>query len=460
MSRNNAAQALAEMDRRHSLHPWTHFESFNADGPLVISSGDGCYLTDADGNRYMDAVGGLWCTQIGLGRDEMADAIADQVRKLAFSSTFTDMTNETSALLVGKLAEISPGDLNHIHYTTGGSTAIDSALRMVHYYQTSIGKPTKSQVIARDNSYHGSTYAAMSVGKRDGDHVPEFRYLDIVHHVSCPHVYRRPEGEDVGDVTPRLAAELEAKILEIGPDNIGGFFAEPIQASGGVIVPPDDYLAAMKAVCEKYDILFIADEVVTGFGRIGHWFASFDEFGVQPDIICSAKGLSSGYLPIGAMIYTDRIHEVISGSESGWYTSGFTYAGHPVSCAAALKNIEIIERENLLQNAKDVGQYFEDRLATLNDLPIVGNVRGRKLIACVENVKNKETKELFDDDINIGKRISNAAEKHGLMVRPLGHLNVMSPPIVITREQVDEVVETLGKSIMSVTDDLVREGLF
>ena len=460
MAHSNTAQALMEMDRAHALHPFSHFESFNRDGAWVVREGTGARLKDATGNEYFDAVGGLWCTNIGLGRDEMADAIADQVRKLSFSSTFTDMTNETSALLVSKLAELTPKGLDHIHFTTGGSTAIDTAVRMVHYYQASRGYPSKKLIIARDHSYHGSTYAAMSAGKRPGDHVPEFQYMnDIFHHISCPNPYRRPEGMEEGDFTELLVKEFEDTIERLGVDNIGGFFAEPIQASGGVIVPPHHYLRRIREVCSSNDILFVADEVVTAFGRLGHWFASEDEFDMIPDIICSAKGLSSGYLPIGAMIYSDKIHDVISQSESGWFTSGFTYAGHPVSCAAALKNIEIMEREEILKNAHDVGLYFESKLAKLNDLPLVGNVRGKKMMMCVENVADKETKELLPDELNVGKLISNKSEDLGLLVRPLGHLNVMSPALNITIEDIDFITEKLTEAIKTVTDDVIKAGV-
>lgn len=449
---------IAALDRAHALHPWTHFESFARDGALVIERGKGCSLWDSNGREYLDAVGGLWCTNIGLGRREMADAIAAQAEKLAFSNTFVDMTNGPAALLSAKLAELAPGDLNHVHFTTGGSTAIDSAYRMVAYYQRCAGRPDKTHVIARDSSYHGSTFVTISIGKRAGDKVPEFAYIsDGIHHVSAPDCYRaigmRTEAEFCDD----LVAEFEAKIMEIGPEKVGGFFAEPIQASGGVVVPPEGYLKRMAQICRKHDILFIADEVVTAFGRLGHWFASWDEFGVQPDIICSAKGLSSGYQPIGAIIFSDRIWDAMQGDR--WYASGFTYAGHPVACAAALKNIEIIEREGLLDHATQIGSYFEAQLATLEDLAIVGDVRGRKLMMCVENVADKATKALLPDELDVGKRISNAAEARGLMVRPIGHLNVMSPPLIITESQVDFVTETLRASIEEVTDSLVKDGV-
>ena len=453
-------QNLWEMDRRHSLHPWTNFGPFEKEGALVIARGQGCHLWDAEGRQYLDAVGGLWCTNIGLGRREMAEAIAAQAERLAFSNTFVDMTNEPTALLAAKIAELAPGDLNRVHFTTGGSTAVDTAVRMVSFFHHARGNPEKTDIVARDYSYHGSTYLSQSVGKRPGDRVEEFRYkTEGIHHLSVPNPYRRPAHLSEAQFCDSLIAEFEALIARVGADRIGGFIAEPIQASGGIIIPPEGYLFRMWQVCQRHDILFIADEVVTAFGRLGHWFASLSEFGVQPDMITSAKGLTSGYQPLGAVIFSDRIWEAMAQGGQRWFTSGLTYSGHPVACAAALKNIEIIEREDLLAHATKVGTYFETRMAALSSLPLVGDVRGRKLMLCVENVANKETKALLPDEINESKRISNVCESLGLLVRPIGHLNVMSPPLVITETQIDFIAETLEVAIKQVTDDLVREGV-
>ena len=450
---------LWEMDRAHSLHPWTNFGSFEDKGALVITRGEGGYLWDSDGNKYLDAVGGLWCTNIGLGRREMADAISEQVLNLAFSNTFVDMTNAPSAQLAAKIASLAPGDLNRVHFTTGGSTAVDTAVRMVGYYQSCMGRPQKTDIVARDYSYHGSTYLSQSVGKRPGDRVPEFQYkTDGIHHLSVPNPYRRPAEMTEQQFCDHLIAEFETLIARVGADKIGGFIAEPIQASGGIIIPPEGYLKRMWQVCQRHDILFIADEVVTAFGRLGHWFASLAEFGVQPDMICTAKGLTSGYIPLGALIFSDKIWAAMADGGERWFTSGLTYSGHPVACAAALKNIEIIERENLLQNATTVGTYFESRMKSLETLPLVGQVRGKKLMLCVECVADKDTKTLLMDAANESKRISNLCESMGLIVRPIGHLNVMSPPLIITEAQVDFIAETLEKAIRTVADDLTREG--
>ena len=452
-------EALWEMDRAHALHPWTNFGPFEKTGALVITRGEGAYLWDASGRRYLDAVGGMWCTNIGLGRKEMADAIADQAQRLAFANYFVDMTNDPAARLAAKLAELAPGDLNRVHFTTGGSTAVDTAVRMVGFYHHARGNPGKSGIVARENSYHGSTYLTQSVGKRNGDRIDEFRYKEEgIWHLTCPNPYRRPDWMTEAQFTDHLVAEFEALIARVGADRIGGFIAEPIQASGGIIIPPEGYLLRMWQVCQRHDILFIADEVVTAFGRVGHWFASLSEFGVQPDMITSAKGLTSGYVPLGALIFSDRIWQAMAEGGQRWFTSGLTYSGHPVSCAAALKNIEIIEREGLLDHASKIGSYFEERMKPLEALPLVGNVRGRKLMLCVENVADKATKVPLPDEANESKRISDVAEAMGLLVRPIGHLNVMSPPLIITEGQVDFIAETLEKAIARVTDDLVREG--
>jgi len=442
---------LAQMDFAHALHPW-QFTGAEAP-PMVVSRGEGCYLWDDQGTRYLDAVGGLWCTNIGLGRKDMADAIAAQAQKLAFSSTFVDMTNDPAAELAARLAHLSPTGINHVHFTTGGSTAIDSAYRMACFVQAARGFKGRTQMIARQHSYHGSTYISMSLGLRDGDRAPEFAYeTETIHHLNAPYVYRN-------DVTvDQLVAEFEAKIAEVRAEKIAAFFAEPIQASGGVLVPPEGYLKAMWEVCQRHGILFVADEVVTAFGRLGHMFASETRYGVRPDIICCAKGLSSGYQPIGAMLFSEEIWDTLTANPQ-WYTSGFTYSGHPVACAAALKNLQIIEEEGLLANALEVGSALQEGLATLADLPTVGNVRGEALIACIENVADKETKALLPDELDIGRRVSDAAESRGLLVRPIGHLNVMSPPLTLTHDQAGFIVETLGAAIREVADTLVREGV-
>jgi len=458
-NRTASNKEVWEQDRRHHVHPFHNFVSYDEHGSLVMDAGHGAWLTDIDGKKYFDAVGGMWCTNIGLGRKEMVDAIAEQAAKLAYANPFTDMSNEPAARLASKLSEIAPGDLNHVLFTCGGSTANDSAFRLIQMYQGARGKKDKKHILCRHDAYHGTTYLAASLSGKAGDRMPDFNYIqDIIHHLTSPNFYRAPEGMDESQFCDFLVDEMEQKIAELGADSIAAFYAEPILGSGGVIVPPENYNRRTWELCQKYDIIYVADEVVTGFGRLGHWFVSKDMFDVQPDIICCAKGLTSAYLPLGAVIFSDRMYEELGNDSDRWFTGGFTYSGHPVSCAAALKNIEIMERENIFDNVKEVGAYFEEQLRTLLDLPIVGDIRGRRFMMCVVNVMNKETKEFFPPEVNIGKRISDHAEELGVIVRPSADLNIMSPSLTMTRDDVDHVVSRLRQAIERTTEDLRKEG--
>ncbi len=458
---NDPATVTWEQDRAHFVHPWTHFDSFKRDGSLVIEGGQGSHVVDAQGRRYLDGIGGLWCMTLGHGNDELADAMAAQARKLAYFSTFVDTTNPPAAQLAAELAALAPGDLNRVLFACTGSDANDTAIRLAHYYFGRQGRFEKRHVISRIDGYHGSTLLGMSLTGRAMDKAPEFHYLhDFVHHVASPNPYRRPAGMTVEQFRDQLVAELEAKILAIGPERVAAFIAEPILGAGGVIVPPPGYHQATLALCRKYDVLYISDEVVTAFGRLGEWFASDSVFGIQPDIIVTAKGISSGYIPLAATIYSERIHEVISApSPDAWFTHGFTYSGHPVACAVGLKNIEIMRRDGILENVRRVGPYLQRRLQALADLPMVGDVRGSHFMQCTEYVADKATKRLLPDEVNVGKRISDHCERHGLIIRPLAHLNIMSPPLVLTESEADELVEGLAAGIRATADDLVREGI-
>jgi adenosylmethionine-8-amino-7-oxononanoate aminotransferase len=449
-------QETWQKDHDHLLHPWTHFASFREQGSLAVARGEGCVIYDTDGKEYLDAVGGLWCNNIGLGREEMADAIADQVRTLAYSNPFVDMTSVPAAELAAKLAEIAPSSLNHVFFTTGGSTAVDSAYRLIQFYQRSRGRPEKRHIISRVGSYHGSTYMAMSIGGKKADRVPEFEYeSDTIHHISSPNYYRAPEGMSKEAFLDHLVQELEDTILRIGPENVAAFFAEPVMGAGGVVVPPEGYHHRTHEVCRRHDVLYVSDEVVTGFGRLGHWLASEDLFGIRPDIITCAKGITSGYLPLGAVLFSDEIRDTIEAENpNGVFAHGFTYSGHPVCCAAALQNIRIIEEEGLLEGVRENGPYLRSRLEELRELPTVGDVRGSHFMVCVERVADKATKRPFPDEVNIGKRIADACQERGLIVRPILNLNVMSPPLTLTRDQIDFCVDVLRDATLAVCADL------
>ena len=455
-------QELWRKDRDHNVHPWTDFATFKEQGSLVVAESEGCYVYDSEGARYLDGIGGLWCVNIGYGNEEMAQAIAEQARRMTYYSTFGHITTPPAAELAAKLAELAPGPLNHVFFGTGGSMSNDTAIRIIHFYFNRLGKKSKKKIIARTDGYHGSTYLAMSMTGVAFDHQGFDLAPGLVRHIPNPNPYRRPEGMSMEAFCDEKVADLENAILDLGPENVAAFIAEPIMGAGGVIVPPPGYHRRTKEVCEKYEVLYISDEVVTGFGRLGHFFASEPVFDFVPDIITCAKGLSSGYLPLSGTLLSDDIYDVISvpQDEGALFTHGFTYSGHPVCCAAGLKNIEIMERDGICGHVLEVGPYLEEQLATLRDLPIVGDVRGKRFMMCVENVADRETKALLPEEAAVGNRIAAHAQKRGVIVRPIAHLNVLSPPLTMTKRQVDELVGVLRESIVETMADLRREGLW
>jgi len=459
---NYDTKAIWKKDLDHHIHPWTDFATFKEKGSLVVAESEGSYIYDSEGNKYLDGIGGLWCVNVGYGRDEIAQAMADQARNMCYYSSFGPHTSIPAAELADKLADLAPGDLNHIMFGTGGSMANDTAVRVIHFYFNQLGKKSKKQIITRHDAYHGSTYMAMTLTGVAFDHQGFDLAKDIVHRVSNPNYYRAPEGMSESEWLDHLVKEFEDKIHEIGPDNVAAFFAEPIMGAGGVVVPPEGYHKRFLEICREHGILYVADEVVTAFGRLGHFFASEDVFGMVPDILVSAKGLSSAYAPLSATILSDKVYEVISKPqcEGGMFTHGFTYSGHPVCCAAGLKNIEIMERENICGHVLKMGPYLEQRLNELRDLPIVGDVRGKCFMMCVENVADKETKELLPAEAHVGDRIADACEKRGVLVRPIAHLNVLSPPLVLTEDQIDYMVDTLRVAIEEVQTNLKKEGFW
>ncbi len=449
-------------DKDHFIHPWTDFSTFQQEGSEVIVESEGAYIFNSDGDRFLDGIGGLWCVNVGYARDEIARAIAEQARRMAFFSPFGHHTTPPAAELAHRLAGLCPANLNHVFYGTGGSMANDTAVRIIHFYFNRLGKKNKKHVISRIDAYHGSTFLAASLTGVMFDRIGFDCVEDFIHHIPSPNPYRRPAGMSVAEFCDEKVADLENKILELGPENVACFIAEPIMGAGGVIVPPPGYHRKTLDVCRKYEVLYISDEVVTGFGRLGHFFASEPVFDLTPDIICSAKGLTSGYLPLSATMISDEIYEVISvpQEEGALFTHGFTYSGHPVCCAAALANIEIFEREDICGHVREVGPYFEAKLATLLDLPIVGDVRGSHFMDCVEYVADKETKELLPAEIKIGARIARHAQDRGLIIRPLAHLNVLSPPLTLSLEQIDFMVDTMRESTLATLDDLKKESLW
>ncbi|WP_119460192.1 aminotransferase [Rhodospirillaceae bacterium SYSU D60014] len=454
---DTAAAELARKDRAHALHPWGEVCP-SADNGFMVE-GDGAYIRDLEGHRLLDGVGGLWCVNIGYGRREMAEAIAAQVMRLPFYSAFIDTASIPATELSARLAEATPGDLSRVFLTTGGSTANDSAIRFLHFLFNRTGRAGKKHIITRADAYHGSTYLTASVSGKFSDLSDLDVLSDQVHHLPSVNPYRRPAGMSLPEFCDEKVADLERKILELGPETVAGFIAEPVLASGGVIVPPEGYHRRTLEVCRKYDVKYISDEVVTGFGRLGHLFASESVFDLVPDIITCAKGLTSGYVPLGAMILSETLCREASCGESAAFSNGFTYSGHPVACAAALTNIAILEREDLCGHVRRLAPYFMEHLGSLRDLPLVGDVRGMGFLAGVEFVADKTTARSLAPEVGIGKRIGAACRRRGVMVRPLGAAIGISPPLTIGREQIDILVSALRSSILEAADELTREGV-
>ena len=450
-----------QKDKDHVIHPYTNFEKFSEEGAVVYASGKDHFIFDEKGTKYLDGIAGLWCVNIGHGREEIAETMAYQAKKLAYYNTFEDATSAPAADLAAKLAEISPGSLNRVFYGTGGSMANDTAIKIAHYYFNLLGKPNKKKVISRDLAYHGSTFLAHTLTGIQSTHIGFDTVKDLVHYVTAPYYYRNAEERTEAEFCDFLVQELQDKILELGADNVACFIAEPIMGAGGVIVPPDTYHKRTWELCKKYDILYISDEVVTAFGRLGEMVASETIFGVEPDMAVYAKGISSGYVPLGATMVSDKIYDVISQpkKDNPYFSHGFTYSGHALACAVGLKSIEIMEQENLCGHVRELGGYFESELKKLGDLPIVGDVRGSHYMLCIENVANKTTKESFAPEVAIAKRIYYHCKDRGLIIRPIGPLNVLSPPLTYDKAAIDQTMDILRASILATVEDLTREGI-
>jgi adenosylmethionine-8-amino-7-oxononanoate aminotransferase len=456
-SQDLANDQRAALDARHLIHPWTDFREQPV---LILEEGNGVHVRDSNGHEMIDGIGGMWCVNIGYGRKEMAQAIAAQAEKLCYYSPFGFLSNTPSIELAAKLAAYAPGDLNRVFFTTGGSTAVDTAMRLASFYFNVTGRPDKRHVITRDLAYHGSTHLSASLSGKPSDRGLISLVEDTIHHIPAPNPYRRPDGMTEAEFLDEKVRELEDKILELGPENVACFIAEPILASGGVIVPPAGYHRRTLEICRRHDVLYISDEVVTGFGRNGAIFASEPVYGIVPDMITCAKGLTSGYVPLGAVMVSDRIYQEIADTTEGRiFANGFTYSSHPVACAAGLKNLEIMEREDICGHVREVGPYFVQALRPLLDSPIVGDIRGSHLMACVEYVSDKQAKTVPPQAWRIAQRIIGETMPRGLMVRPMGSMVIMSPPLIITKPEIDELAGILREATEVVTAQLRREGL-
>ncbi len=450
---SNQTKRWQEIDARHHLHPFTTHADLAQKGARVITRAEGVYLYDSEGKRLIDGMAGLWCVQAGYGREELAEAGYKALKELPYYNAFFQTTTPYVAELSEKLAEVTPKGIDRFFFANSGSEGNDSAVKAIRYFWNLEGKPDKKIFIARKKAYHGVTMAAASLSGLTSMHPQADLPLPGFVHVECPDWYA--EG---GDMTPeeyglKTAKSLEDKILELGAENVAAFVAEPVQGAGGLIIPPKGYWEEIQRICRKYDILLHVDEVICGFGRTGQWFGS-DTFGIEPDMINMAKGLSSGYQPIAALGFGERVGNTLFNSPQEW-SHGFTYSGHPVCAAVALANLDLIQREKLVEKAGgETGSYFQKKLAELADHPLVGETRGVGMLGAIELVKDKATRTKFPDDANVGGQCRNHCFREGLIMRAIGDTMVLSPPLVISKGEIDELFELARRCIDLTAKDL------
>lgn len=451
-----------DLDRRFVFHPFSMAQGHEQSGALMMAqSAEGCWITDDTGKRHLDGMAGLWCVNVGYGRERIADALADQARKLSYFHGFSSMATEPAALLAERVISKAPDGFSKVFFGASGSDANDTQAKIVWYYNNARGLPEKKKIIGRDRGYHGVTVLSGGLTGLPGLHAGFDLPLPMIRHVSAPHnIWTRNADEDDAAFSARLAKELEDLILAEGPDTVAAFIAEPVMGAGGVIVPPEGYFAAMQEVLDRYDVLLIADEVICGFGRLGTWFGS-ERMGMKPDLMSVAKGITSGYAPLSGVLVGDKVWQVISGEGSAKYGAfghGYTYTAHPVMAAAALANLDIVEEENLVERAGQMGDYLNDALArAFDDLPIVAEVRGKGLMAAVEFARpTSDGWQKFDPGLQVAPRIVRAALQDGVISRalPNGDAVSFSPPFTVTAEEIDLVVSTVRKAAGAVCDAL------
>jgi 4-aminobutyrate--pyruvate transaminase len=442
--------SLEARDIESLVHPYTNLARHAETGPLVIDRGEGIHVWDTDGKKYIEGVAGLWCTSLGYGERELIDAATRQMEKLAFSHLFQSRSHGPVIELAEKLKSVAPCDTARVFFVGDGSSANDTAIKLIWYYNNAIGRPEKKKIIGRLKAYHGVTVASASLTGLTHNHLDWDLPLRGFLHTDCPHYYREAQpGEREDAFVDRILGNLERLINKVGPETVAAFFAEPIQGAGGLIVPPRGYFPKLQAVLRKYDILLVADEVITGFLRTGNYWGC-QSVEMQPDMVTCAKALSSAYLPIGAVTIPSFMHEAMieQSRKIGTFGHGNTYSGHPVCAAVALRTLQIYEERDLLTHVRALIPRFQRRLAGLADHRLVGEARlGAGLMGGVELVEDKATKKPFDPKLTVGLKALLACQEHGLMVRAVGDVVILCPPLIITEPQIDEMFDRLTAAL-------------
>ncbi|NQU72982.1 MAG: aspartate aminotransferase family protein [Rhodospirillales bacterium] len=433
--------SLSARDSKVLLHPYTNALANERDGPLVMTRGEGVYIHDEDGNRYLEGMAGLWCLSLGFGNERLAEAAADQIRRLSFYHGFNQKSHEPQIELAERLLDIAPDAMSKVFFCNSGSEANDTAIKMIWYYNNAIGRPEKKKIIGRIRAYHGITVAAGSVTGQPGNHAGFDLPIAGFLHVDCPHFARMAEdGESEQDFATRMADNLEKMIIEEGPDTVAAFFAEPVMGAGGIILPPDGYFEKIQAVLDRHDVLLVADEVICGFGRTGNMWGS-QTYGMKPDIVTAAKALTSGYAPISAVLMTEQVFRGIAeGSDRlGVFGHGYTYSGHPVSAAIAIETLKIYQEMDLLGMVRAASPLLQAGIHRFADHPLVGEVDGVGMLAVAELVADRDTNEPFDPALKVAPYLLNRAQAHGLIIRALGDRIAFSPPLVITGDEINDM---------------------
>jgi putrescine aminotransferase len=435
-----------DLDRDHYLHPFTDHKDLGQKKSRIITRADGVYIYDADGNKILDGMSGLWCVNTGYGRDELVDAIEKQLRQLPYYNSFFQCAHPPSIELSRMLVEITQPQFNHVFFTGSGSESIDTIIRMVRQYWQLMGQPNRQTIIARVNAYHGSTVGGASLGGMKPMHNQGGTPLAGIEHIAQPYWFgsdRKLSPEEFG---LHAARALDEKIRKLGVENVAAFVAEPIQGAGGVIIPPDSYWPEIQKICDEHGILLVTDEVICGFGRLGAWFGA-DYFGVKPDLMTFAKGVTSGYLPLGGVMVGDRVSEVLI-DKGGEFFHGYTYSGHPACCAAAIETLNILHREKLIERVRDdIGPYMQKKWHSLAEHPIVGETRMVGLIGALELVASKSPIRKFDSNAGVGTICRDFLVNNGLVMRAVGDTIVVAPPLVLTHAEADELIEKAWKCL-------------
>jgi len=452
--------ALRQLDAAHYLHPFTDHAALAARGVRVMVRGDGIYLWDSEGNKILDGMSGLWCVNVGYGRTQISEAVYRQMETLPFYNSFFNTTNIPAVRLAALLVELSPPQFNHVFFTGSGSEANDTNLRMVRRYWDLMGYKNRHTIISRYNAYHGSTLAGSALGGMEGMH-EQAGMIPGIEHIGQPNYFESGMGMTENEFGLVAAGWLERKILEVGPDKVAAFIGEPVQGAGGVIIPPATYWPEIQRICDKYDILLIADEVICGFGRLGTWFGS-ELMQIKPDLITFAKGVTSGYVPLGGVLVGDRVAKVLT-EKGGDFNHGFTYSGHPVACAAALENLQILVQEKLVsQVALETGPYLKSKFATLADHPLVGHANSCGFVAGLNLVRKRGASvhecELFDPAQGVGMICRGYMFNNGMIMRAVGDRMIIAPPLVMTLAQIDEMIAKIRYCLDATLADLRQRG--